>query len=84
MDLSGAGQARFIQHVEMLVSGVGLRSSGKVMLQHVGLNSGFCQLVRRSRGGRQTFDPVTFAVSGVTNGAERGRLAGSGDSLQGP
>ena len=26
IDLSGAGQARFIDHVEMLVSGVGLRS----------------------------------------------------------
>jgi hypothetical protein len=56
--------------------------SGKVVLQRVGLNSGFCQCVRSPRRGRQTFDTVTFTVSGVTDGAQRGRLAGSGDSLQ--
>src|SRR5271169_3965447 len=78
IDLSGAGQARFIQHVEMLFSGIGLQSSGEVVLQRVGLNSGFCQLVRSPRSGRQAFDTVTFAVSGVTDGAQRGRLAGSG------
>ena len=49
-----------------------------MVLQRIGLNSGFCQLVRSSRGGRQTFDTVAFAFSGVTDGTQRSGLAGAG------
>src|SRR5271157_4259795 len=49
-----------------------------MVLQRVRLNSGFSQLVRSPRGGRQAFDTVTFALRGVADGGQRGRLAGSG------
>ena len=32
IDLTGTGETRFIQHVEMLLSGISLRYTGKVVL----------------------------------------------------
>src|SRR5271157_5895600 len=82
VNLPGAGETRFIEHVQMFFLGFGLRSSGKMMLQRIRLNSGLSKFVRSPRGGREAFDVVALALSGVTDGAQRGRLACSGYSLQ--
>src|SRR5271157_3756866 len=82
VNLPGTGETRFIQHVEMFFLGFGLRFSGKVMLQRIRLNSGFSKFLCSPRGGRESLDAVALAFSGVTDGAQRGRLACSGYSLQ--
>src|SRR5271166_6002545 len=66
----------------MFFLGFGLRSTGKVVLQRVRLNSGFCELVRSPRSRCESLDAVALAFSGVTDGAQRGRLASPSYSLQ--
>src|SRR5271169_1879178 len=82
VNLSGTGETGFIEHVEMFFLGFGLRSTGKVVLQRVRLNSCLSEFVRSPRGGRETLDAVALAFSGVADGTQRGRLACSGYSLQ--
>src|SRR5271165_5758643 len=66
----------------MFFLGFGLRSTGKVVLQRVRLNSGFCELVRSPRSRCESLDAVALAFSGVTDGAQRGRLASPSYSLR--
>src|SRR5271165_4828880 len=46
VNLPGAGETRFIEHIEMFFLGFGLRFSGKMMLQRIRLNSGLAKFVR--------------------------------------
>src|SRR5271165_4818717 len=46
VNLPGAGEARFIEHVEMFFLGFGLRSTRKVVLQRTRWNSGLSKFVR--------------------------------------
>src|SRR5271165_1553395 len=82
IDLPGTGKTRFIEHIEMFFLGFGLRSSGRIVLQRIRLNSGLPKFVRSPRSWRESLDAVALALSGVTDGAQRGRLACSGYSLQ--
>src|SRR5271166_3005781 len=82
VNLPGASETRFIEHVEMFFLGSGLWFSRKVMLQRIRLNTGLSKSLCSPRGWRETLDAVALALSGVTDGAQRGRFACSGYALQ--
>src|SRR5271167_3842123 len=71
VNLPGASETRFIEHIEMFFLGSGLWFSRKVMLQRIRLNTGLSKFLCSPRGWRETLDAVALALGGVTDGAQR-------------
>src|SRR5271157_414627 len=82
VNLPGASETRFIEHIELFFLGSGLWFSRKVMLQRIRLNTSLSKFLCSPRGWRETLDAVALAFSGVTDGAQRGCFTCSGYSLQ--
>src|ERR1700679_2157153 len=74
--LVGAGKARFIDKVQvLLLSCVGICVAGEEALQGSGFDAGLIQLARGAGGRREALNLIAAAFGGTADGCKRGRLA---------
>jgi hypothetical protein len=69
--LSSRGKRRLVEHIQPLLSGVGLRPFRKVTLESRGLHAGLSKLVCRARCRRKPLNPVALRFGTLTDDSER-------------
>ena len=81
--LVGAGKARFIDKVEvlLLLRRSGFARAGEEALQGSGLESCLIQLARGAGGRGEAFDLIALLFRGAADDCERGRFARAGEAL---
>ncbi len=80
--LARGGKRGLIEHIQALLSSLGLRTFRKVPLESRGLHTRFSQLVCRARCRRESFDLVPLRFGTFTDDGEGRRLTCPSDTIQ--
>ncbi len=80
--LPRAGKARLVEHVEMSAGRLGVLLAGKEALQGGRFNAGLAELACGLGSRREALDLVAALLGTLADRLKRGRLSGSGKSLE--
>jgi hypothetical protein len=80
LQLSRAGETRFVEHVEVSAVAVCLVRAYEMPLQGAGRDAGLFQLLRRAGGGREAFGLIAVSLGRLAE--QGGRLPGAGHAVQ--
>src|ERR1700677_3443903 len=80
--LARGGKRGLIEHIQALLSSLGLRPFRKVTLESRGLHTRLSQLVCRARCRRESFDLVPLRFGTLADDGKGRRLTCPGDTIQ--
>src|SRR5580658_8755907 len=82
MHLARGRKRGLIEHIQTLLSSVGLHPFGKMMLESRSLHASLSKLVRCARCRRKPLDPVALGFSALADDGERRCLTCAGNTIE--